>query len=83
MSELRPLRDIDACVFDAYGALFDVGSGIARCRDALGNKMAPLLSVWQAKQTSYSWLRSLMDDYVDFWHVTGSSLDTAMASLGI
>ena len=83
MSDLRPLTDIDACVFDAYGTLFDVGSGVARFGDALGNKVAPLLSAWQAKQAAYSWLRSLMGEYVDFWHVTGSSLDAAMASLGI
>ena len=80
---LQPLKDIDACVFGAYGTLFDVGSAIGRCRDALGNKVAPLITIWRTKQVTYAWLRSLMGDYVDFWHVTGNSLDTAMATLGI
>ena len=72
---LNQLRDeIDACVFGAYGTLFDVGSAIGRYRDVLGNKVAPLISAWRAKQVSYAWLRSLMGDYVDFWHVTVSSL---------
>ena len=71
------------CVFDAYDTVFDVDGAIARCRDALGNKMAPLVDLWRAKQTAYTWLRSLMGEYVDFWHVTGNSLDSAMAALGI
>jgi 2-haloacid dehalogenase len=78
------LRDaVDACVFDAYGTVFDLGSAIGRCRDALGNKMGPLLALWRSKQMAYSWLRSLMGDYVDFWHITGNSLDATMATMGI
>jgi 2-haloacid dehalogenase len=83
MSEPRLRDEIDACVFGAYGTLFDVGSAIGRYRDVLGNKVAPLISAWRAKQVSSAWLRSLMGDYVDFWHVTGNSLDSAMAALGI
>jgi len=83
MKNVAPLSDIDACVFDAYGTVFDVGSAVARCRDALGNKAGPLLSVRRSKQVAYAWFRSLMGDYVDFWHVTGNSLDAAMAHLGI
>jgi 2-haloacid dehalogenase len=79
----RPLTDIDACVFDAYGTLFDVGAAVGRCRDALGNKVGPLVSLWRAKQTAYSWIRSVMGDYVDFWHITGNSLDFAMSHLGL
>lgn len=82
-AESLPMKDIDACVFNAYGAVFDVGSAIGRCRDTLGNKVAPLMDLWGSKQAAYAWLRSLMGEYVDFWHVTGSSLDAAMATLGI
>ncbi len=78
------LRDaVDACVFDAYGTVFDLGSAFARCRDSLGNKVGPLLAMWRSKQTTYTWLRSLMGEHVDFWHVTGNSLDSAMAAMGI
>jgi 2-haloacid dehalogenase len=34
----QPLADISACVFDAYGTLFDLTSAARRCRDALGDK---------------------------------------------
>jgi len=33
------LEGISACVFDAYGTLFDYASAAARCRDLLGDKL--------------------------------------------
>jgi 2-haloacid dehalogenase len=77
------LETIDACVFDAYGTLFDVGAAAARCRDALGGKADELSEVWRRKQLEYTWLRSLMGAYEDFWHVTAQGLDYAMAALKI
>lgn len=77
------LKNINACVFDAYGTLFDVAAAAARCRDALGDKAGPLAEVWRTKQLQYTWLRSLMREYVDFWKVTGDALDYAMATLGL
>jgi len=75
------IRNIGACVFDAYGTLFDVAAAAARCRDALGENADALASIWRTKQLEYTWLRSLRGDYVDFWHVTGQGLDYAMAAL--
>jgi 2-haloacid dehalogenase len=72
-----------ACVFDAYGTLFDFLSASERCRDALGDKANALGQLWRTRQLEYSWLRSLMGAHVDFWQVTGEALDFAMASLGI
>jgi len=72
-----------ACVFDAYGTLFDVASASGRCRDALGGKADALALLWRTKQLEYTWLRSLMGRHADFWQVTGESLDYAMAALGI
>ena len=83
MDTTPALDDIGACVFDAYGTLFDVAAAAARCRDDLGDKAAPLAALWRTKQLEYTWLRSLMDEYVDFWQVTGDGLDYAMATLGI
>lgn len=77
------LDSIDACVFDAYGTLFDIGAATERCRDELGDAVNALTTLWRAKQLEYTWLRSLRGDYVDFWHITGQSLDYAMASLGL
>jgi len=74
--------NLDACVFDAYGTLFDVRSAAERCSEGLGERKDALLALWRAKQLEYSWLRSLRGDYTDFWHVTGESLDYAMAATG-
>ncbi len=77
------LGDIDACVFDAYGTIFDVAAAAARCKDDLGDNAQPLAALWRTKQLEYTWLRTLMDEWVDFWHVTGQGLDYAMGTLGI
>lgn len=82
---MKPLRltGIRACVFDAYGTLFDVTSAAAREKDALGDKWQPLAELWRTKQLQYTWLRSLMGRHADFWQVTGEALDYSMASLKI
>lgn len=78
------LDGISACVFDAYGTLFDIAASVERCRAALGEGRATaLIELWRRKQLEYSWLRSLMGRHEDFWHVTGESLDYAMAALAV
>lgn len=77
------LRGIKACVFDAYGTLFDVNAAAQHCAGELGDKWQPLANLWRLRQLEYTWLRSLMDDYVDFWQITADALDFAMASLDI
>ena len=77
------IEDIGACVFDAYGTLFDINAAAAQCRDALGGKADELSALWRNRQLEYTWLRSLMQEYVEFWQVTGDGLDYALAVLGI
>jgi 2-haloacid dehalogenase len=79
----RTIGPIDACVFDAYGTLFDVAAAAARCRDDLHGKADQLAEIWRLKQLQYTWLRSLMRRYVDFTQVTGDALDYALATVGI
>lgn len=74
---------VRACVFDAYGTLFDYASAAARCRDALGNRLEPLTALWREKQLQYTWLRALQGAHVDFWQVTADALDFALDTLGI
>lgn len=76
------LTGIQACVFDAYGTLFDVNAAAARCRDDLGDDADTLAKLWREKQLQYTWLRSLMRRHADFWQVTGEALDYALAVLG-
>jgi 2-haloacid dehalogenase len=77
------LQGIRACVFDAYGTLFDYASAAARNRDALGDNFAALTVLWRDKQLQYTWLRSLQGLHADFWKVTGDALDYALETLGI
>lgn len=74
---------VRACVFDAYGTLFDFGSAAASCADILGDKTGPLTALWREKQLQYTWLRGLQDRHADFWTVTGDALDFALESLGL
>jgi len=75
------ITGIRACVFDAYGTLFDFNSAARQAQDALGPSWVKLSEAWRAKQLQYTWLRSLMGRHVDFWQLTGDALDWAMASL--
>ena len=75
--------DIGACVFDAYGTLFDFNAATARFEGELDGKAARLSEIWRMKQLQYTWLRSLMDDYEDFWTVTGEALDYALDAVAI
>ena len=77
------LTGIAACVFDAYGTLFDVHAPAAGLRDTLGAKADELSALWRTKQLEYSWLRSLMGRHADFWQVTGEALDHAMEAVGL
>ena len=74
---------ITACVFDAYGTLFDVHSAVGRHRARLGNKADAVSMAWRTKQLEYTWLRSIMDRYVDFWQITGDGLDFALQANGV
>ncbi len=75
--------DIGACVFDAYGMLFDVAAAAERCRAALGGSANALAALWREKQLQYTWLRGLMGEYAEFWRVTGDALDYAMSALSL
>jgi 2-haloacid dehalogenase len=62
-------QQIHACVFDAYGTLFDVHSAVGKHRSRLGEYADHVSQLWRTKQLEYTWLRSLMGQYWDFWQV--------------
>jgi 2-haloacid dehalogenase len=72
--------DIGACVFDAYGTLFNVHSAVERGGASLGDKAAGVSALWRQKQLEYTWLRSLMGAHADFRQVTADGLDYALAA---
>ena len=76
------MPDPRAFVFDAYGTLFDVHSVMEAARAVTPDPQA-LSQLWRQKQLEYTWLRSLMGRYQDFWLVTGQALRFALRRLGI
>ena len=77
------LNGIEACVFDAYGTLFDFNTAAAGARDELGADWQKLSDLWRLKQLQYTWLRGLAGHHAEFWQVTGDALDFALAQLKI
>ena len=77
------IENIKACVFDAYGTLFDVNSAAAKCKDKIGNRWESFSSAWRTTQLEYTWLRSLMKTHKNFWEITEDSLDHAMETFKI
>lgn len=51
----RSLQGVRACVFDAYGTLFDLASAAARCADIPAERRAALTALWRDKQLQYTW----------------------------
>lgn len=68
-----------AYVFDAYGTLFDVHAAVRRHAADIGPDGQALSELWRAKQLEYSWIRTLMGVYSDFWQLTEEALDFAFA----
>ncbi|WP_439103492.1 haloacid dehalogenase type II [Celeribacter marinus] len=73
----------NAIAFDAYGTLFDVYSISALAEDLFADKGAQLAVIWRDKQIEYTRLRTLCDQYADFWQVTGDALEYACEALGL
>ena len=72
------MKNIKVIIFDAYGTLFDVNSAAEKCKNKIGDKWEPFANYWRTMQLEYTWLRSLMNRYEDFWKVTEDSLDKSM-----
>ncbi|MFC4769770.1 haloacid dehalogenase type II [Effusibacillus consociatus] len=77
------MNQIKAIVFDAYGTLFDVHTVASRCEQFFPGFGQTISEIWRQKQLEYSWLRSLMGRYENFWHVTEDALGFALKSLGL
>jgi 2-haloacid dehalogenase len=73
--------NVRACVFDAYGTLFDVNSAARQAQNTLHENWQQLAEVWRTKQLQYTWLRSLTGRHVDFWQITVEALEFALDSL--
>lgn len=68
-----------AYVFDAYGTLLDIHAAVHRHANAIGADFQAFSDLWRAKQLEYSWVRTLMGAYVDFWQLTQDALEYAFS----
>jgi 2-haloacid dehalogenase len=77
MADFSPLCGVQACVFDAYGTLFDFASA---ARKVLGDDTS-FITLWRDKQLQYTWLRAAQERHADFWQVTGDALDFSLETI--
>ncbi|BCJ85032.1 haloacid dehalogenase type II [Effusibacillus dendaii] len=77
------MQNIKAIVFDAYGTLFDVHTVVEKCEQYFPTQGKVISQIWRQKQLEYTWLRSLMGRYEDFWHVTSDALTFTLKELGL
>ena len=75
---MTKLEGVRACVFDAYGTLFDIHAPLRKLAPEIGPEAENISKLWRPTQLEYTWLRSLMGVHADFWHVTGDALDYAL-----
>ncbi|HEX9869831.1 MAG TPA: HAD-IA family hydrolase [Candidatus Tectomicrobia bacterium] len=60
-------------VFDMYGTVVDVGAVAEACKEVAPDPVA-FNTQWRSKQLEYTFLRTLMGKYQDFWNVTEEAL---------
>ena len=73
---------VKGIVFDMYGTVVDVGAVAAACKEVAPDPIA-FNTHWRAKQLEYTFLRSLMGRYQDFWKVTEEALEFTIERFAI
>ncbi|HEY3600008.1 MAG TPA: haloacid dehalogenase type II [Paraburkholderia sp.] len=68
------MKQIKGVIFDLYGTLYDVHSVAGLCSRFYPGRGLEISVLWRQKQLEYTWLRSLMDDYVSFEQTTDDAL---------
>ncbi len=67
-------RRVKGIAFDMYGTVVDVGALALACKEVAPGPGA-FTDQWRAKQLEYTFLRSLMGKYQDFWRVSEQALE--------
>jgi 2-haloacid dehalogenase len=73
---------VKGIAFDMYGTLVDVGAVAEACRE-IAPDAAAFAAQWRAKQLEYTFLRSLMGKYEDFWRVSEQALRFTAQRFGV
>ncbi|WP_038039900.1 haloacid dehalogenase type II [Thermorudis peleae] len=73
------LSQFEAIVFDLYGTLVDL-SALPRLFPSYPPEF---FSYWRTKQLEHTFLRTLVNNYRDFWQVTAETLEIASATFSL
>jgi 2-haloacid dehalogenase len=73
---------VKGIVFDMYGTIVDLGAVASVCNEVTSDPLA-FNTLWRAKQLEYTFLRSLMGRYRDFWKVTEEALEFTLQRFAI
>lgn len=68
------MKQIKDVVFDLYGTLYDVHSVAGLCSQHFPGQGLEVSILWRQKQLEYTWLRSLMGQYISFEQATEDAL---------
>jgi 2-haloacid dehalogenase len=68
------MKQIKGVVFDLYGTLYDVHSVAGLCDRYFPGRGREISLLWRQKQLEYTWLRSLMGQYIPFEQATSDAL---------
>ncbi|WP_405126574.1 haloacid dehalogenase type II (plasmid) [Pseudomonas marginalis] len=68
------MSNTQAIVFDLYGTLYDVHSVVQQCDALYPGQGMQISEMWRQKQLEYTWLRSLMGQYISFEEATHDAL---------
>ena len=75
-------RRVKGIAFDMYGTVVDVGAVAEACKEIAPDPGA-FTTQWRAKQLEYTFLRSLMGKYQNFWRVSEQALEFTIRRFGL
>ena len=70
--------EIKGIAFDAYGTLFNIASIDFLLEQVFDDRARQIAAYWRRKQLEYTWLRTLMGQYKDFYDITRDALYYAL-----
>ena len=75
-------------IFDVYGTLLDVDAAAREVASETGMEFPAanwpeLYAAWQARQLSYTWLRTTMQRDTGFWALIEGAIDVTLAEMGL
>src|SRR5260370_8984376 len=73
---------IQGIAFDMYGSVVDVGAVAEACK-AIAPDAVAFNNQWRAKQLEYTFLRSTLGKYQDFWKVSEQALEFTVHRFGL